>query len=453
VRAPGARARDPERRRSDPAYRLQDRHRRVGHHRGHRPRRERDLAAAHRARADGRGGSPGRGGRLPQRALPRGRGRSHALPPGSGVRLLPGRRRALDPDPLEPASSPRGRALAAGLRGHAGGGRGRGGEVDRGRYGGRLRGRGAAHRHGALARGVARAPARPPPRGSAPARDPEDRRLGAGAGRGRTACALGGAGARPHPRDRGSGLRPRPRRVRRRRAAGDRAAPAERAPAGGGHRSRQALGLARSAPEERPRHPVRPRPRRRRVQPVLPAGRARPLGPDPGGAGAPSPRHRLRHAVRLRSRGAVAGAPRLRDHHPVGQRPRARAGPARRGRLRPATPARAGGRSRHRLPRGLRRAGRVGAPRARRRQLPGPRVARPDRLVGRRARPRVGPRHRRSVRGGCLRPADTPFGRLRHVVPAARLSETAAFWSRPTVPPGTHPAVWPAAPGSPQEIS
>jgi len=39
---------------------------------------------------------------------------------------------------------------------------------------------------------------------------------------------------------------------------------------------------------------------------------------------------------------------------------------------------------------------------------------------------------------------DTPFGRLRHVQPAARLSETPAFWSRPTVPLGTHAAAWPA---------
>ena len=39
---------------------------------------------------------------------------------------------------------------------------------------------------------------------------------------------------------------------------------------------------------------------------------------------------------------------------------------------------------------------------------------------------------------------DSPYGRLRHVVPAARLSETPAFWSRPTVPLGTHPAAWPA---------
>jgi crotonobetainyl-CoA:carnitine CoA-transferase CaiB-like acyl-CoA transferase len=39
---------------------------------------------------------------------------------------------------------------------------------------------------------------------------------------------------------------------------------------------------------------------------------------------------------------------------------------------------------------------------------------------------------------------DTPFGRLRHVVPAARFSETPAFWSRPPVPPGTHEPAWPA---------
>jgi crotonobetainyl-CoA:carnitine CoA-transferase CaiB-like acyl-CoA transferase len=39
---------------------------------------------------------------------------------------------------------------------------------------------------------------------------------------------------------------------------------------------------------------------------------------------------------------------------------------------------------------------------------------------------------------------DSPFGRLRYVLPAARFSETPAFWSRPTVPPGTHAAVWPA---------
>ena len=42
-----------------------------------------------------------------------------------------------------------------------------------------------------------------------------------------------------------------------------------------------------------------------------------------------------------------------------------------------------------------------------------------------------------------LAESDTPFGRLRHVVPAPRLSETPAFWSRPAVPLGTHEAAWP----------
>src|SRR5262245_29836167 len=37
----------------------------------------------------------------------------------------------------------------------------------------------------------------------------------------------------------------------------------------------------------------------------------------------------------------------------------------------------------------------------------------------------------------------TPFGRLRHLKPALELSETPPFWARPTVPLGTHPAVWP----------
>jgi crotonobetainyl-CoA:carnitine CoA-transferase CaiB-like acyl-CoA transferase len=39
---------------------------------------------------------------------------------------------------------------------------------------------------------------------------------------------------------------------------------------------------------------------------------------------------------------------------------------------------------------------------------------------------------------------DSPFGRLRHVVPAARLSETPASWARPAVPLGTDQAAWPA---------
>ncbi len=37
---------------------------------------------------------------------------------------------------------------------------------------------------------------------------------------------------------------------------------------------------------------------------------------------------------------------------------------------------------------------------------------------------------------------DSAFGRLRHVVPAARLSETPAGWSEPAVPLGTHEPIW-----------
>ena len=37
----------------------------------------------------------------------------------------------------------------------------------------------------------------------------------------------------------------------------------------------------------------------------------------------------------------------------------------------------------------------------------------------------------------------SPLGRLRHVIPAARMSETPTFWSRPPVPLGTHAPVWP----------
>lgn len=43
-----------------------------------------------------------------------------------------------------------------------------------------------------------------------------------------------------------------------------------------------------------------------------------------------------------------------------------------------------------------------------------------------------------------LAESDSPFGRLRHVVPAGRLSETPPFWARPSVPLGTHEPAWPA---------
>lgn len=39
--------------------------------------------------------------------------------------------------------------------------------------------------------------------------------------------------------------------------------------------------------------------------------------------------------------------------------------------------------------------------------------------------------------------SETPFGRLRHVAPAVRLSETPPRWTRPTVPLGFHAPVWP----------
>jgi CoA-transferase family III len=40
--------------------------------------------------------------------------------------------------------------------------------------------------------------------------------------------------------------------------------------------------------------------------------------------------------------------------------------------------------------------------------------------------------------------SDTPFGRLRHLGPTVRLSETPPYWARPTVPLGHHDPVWPA---------
>ena len=40
--------------------------------------------------------------------------------------------------------------------------------------------------------------------------------------------------------------------------------------------------------------------------------------------------------------------------------------------------------------------------------------------------------------------SDTPVGRLRHLGPTLRLSETKPYWARPTVPLGHHQPVWPA---------
>jgi ribosomal protein L13E len=43
--------------------------------------------------------------------------------------------------------------------------------------------------------------------------------------------------------------------------------------------------------------------------------------------------------------------------------------------------------------------------------------------------------------------SDTPDGRLQHLSPVIRLSETPPRWSRPTVPLGHHPPVWPGREG------
>jgi hypothetical protein len=39
---------------------------------------------------------------------------------------------------------------------------------------------------------------------------------------------------------------------------------------------------------------------------------------------------------------------------------------------------------------------------------------------------------------------ETPSGQLRHLKPTVQLSETPPYWSRPSVPLGYHPPVWPA---------
>jgi crotonobetainyl-CoA:carnitine CoA-transferase CaiB-like acyl-CoA transferase len=39
--------------------------------------------------------------------------------------------------------------------------------------------------------------------------------------------------------------------------------------------------------------------------------------------------------------------------------------------------------------------------------------------------------------------SDTPSGRLTHLAPVVKLSETAPFWARPSVPLGYHPPAWP----------
>ena len=40
--------------------------------------------------------------------------------------------------------------------------------------------------------------------------------------------------------------------------------------------------------------------------------------------------------------------------------------------------------------------------------------------------------------------SETPAGRLHHLGPVVRMSETPPRWARPSVPLGYHPPVWPA---------
>ena len=40
--------------------------------------------------------------------------------------------------------------------------------------------------------------------------------------------------------------------------------------------------------------------------------------------------------------------------------------------------------------------------------------------------------------------SDTPVGKLRHLGPPVRLSETPPYWARPSVPLGYNEPVWPA---------
>ena len=40
--------------------------------------------------------------------------------------------------------------------------------------------------------------------------------------------------------------------------------------------------------------------------------------------------------------------------------------------------------------------------------------------------------------------SNTPVGRLQHLGPVVRMSETPTYWDKPTVPLGYHQPVWPA---------
>ena len=86
----------------------------------------------------------------------------------------------------------------------------------------------------------------------------------------------------------------------------------------------------------------------------------------------------------------------------------------------------------------------------RRRELAGARVARGDRTLDLEFGPglRDGfscPLPSRDDVADLMETSQSPFGVMRGVRHAAQLSETPAAWTRPSVPLGTHPPVWPSA--------
>ena len=253
--------------------------------------------------------------------------------------------------------------------------------------------------------------------------------------------------ARAHPRDRGPRLRAHARRARRRRDAGHRA---RTCPASGC--SSRTWAAASSPP--RSTFAWRPTPSGCARSSARPTSSARAIGRAPSPAhgfspedgGAAPPRHRLRHALRLRPRGAVARAPRLRqpgadgDRYRRGRRPGHGRGPG-------AAVALPGPRPRQRLSRRLRHHGGAGPAREAGRELDGARVAGPDGALDRPARPRGRPRHARPPAGGRRRShGDDGDAVGPHAGGGARgaLSATPGFWTRPSVPLGTHPPEWPA---------
>ena len=253
--------------------------------------------------------------------------------------------------------------------------------------------------------------------------------------------------ARSHARDRGAGVRPHARGARRRRAAGDGAGTCPR-----WSRWSSTTGAASSRPPSTCATPdgratlARLLRRGRRLRAGLPARRDCRTRLRPAGRRAHPPRHRLCLALRLRPRGTMGRAARLRFTGAERQRPQRRRGGGRRRRNAEAA-AGAGDRSWHRPSDGL--CGDDGArPPCRRRagagtcasRLPRPATgcARSDAST---ACPAPIPVSTMCVTG--WRRCDSGFGRITAVRHAAIMSETPTRWARPSVPLGTHPPAWP----------